>query len=106
MLRSLPDKMSCLVAFLSSHPDGGGNQADPSVESYPFYELHPVHTYPPPAQPAATSASTLTYPTESALNEDFVMSLYNPWEVVCRTRDDKDCVSLAIFVLVSQLTNI
>lgn len=98
--------MSCLITFLTSRPDD--DDPGPSLESYPLHELRPMHIYPPPPQPVATSTSAHTYPPESALpDEDLRMSLYNPWEAICRMRDDEDDrVSLAIFILVSQLTNI
>lgn len=94
-----------LVTFLSSHPDD--DDPTPSMESYPLHELHPDHTYPPPPQPVVTSAHA--YPPESVPpNEDFTMTLYNPWEAIRRTRDDDDDdrVSPAISILVSQLMNI
>ncbi|KAG2086014.1 uncharacterized protein F5147DRAFT_781798 [Suillus discolor] len=75
--------MSRLMTFVSSHPDD--DNPDPSVESYSLHELRPVHTYPP--QPITTSVHA--YPPKPAAlpNEDFAMSLYNPWETVRRPRD-------------------
>ncbi|KAG2079480.1 uncharacterized protein F5147DRAFT_785028 [Suillus discolor] len=83
-LISVQNDMSCLMTFVSSHPDD--DDPDPSVESYSLHELRPVHTYPP--QPITTSVHA--YPPKPAAlpNEDFVMSLYNPWETVRRPRDD------------------
>ncbi|KAG2046253.1 hypothetical protein BDR06DRAFT_977618 [Suillus hirtellus] len=91
--------MSHLMTFVSSYPDS--DNPDPSVELYSLHKLCPVHTYPP--QPITTSVHA--YPPKPAAlpNEDFAMSLHDPWETIRRPRDDdSDCPTKVLLKEVDQ----